>query len=101
MYADEALFAAGLHPLKRAGELSVEEVRRLHRAIRQVLRRGIRDCGASVSNYCRPDGSPGWAHEGFRVAHRRGRPCPRCGAPIQRLSLRGRGSYFCPVCQPL
>lgn len=101
MYADEALFAARLHPLRPSGAISPEEIRRLHRAIRQVLRRGIRDCGASVSNYCRPDGSQGWAHESFRVAHRGGQPCPRCGAPIQRLSLRGRGSYFCPRCQPL
>jgi formamidopyrimidine-DNA glycosylase len=99
MYADEALFAARIHPLRAAGELSSVETKRLHRAIRQVLRRGIRDCGASVSTYSRPDGSLGWAHEYFKVAHRGGQPCPRCGTSIQRLPLRGRGSYFCPRCQ--
>lgn len=101
MYADEALFAAGIHPLRRGGDLSPQEVEALHGAIRQVLLTGIDTGGASVDTYRRPDGSAGHTHDGFQVAHRRGEVCPCCSTPIQRLPVRGRGTYFCPRCQKL
>ncbi len=101
MYADEALFAASIHPLRQGGSLTPEEVKRLHSAIQQVLRAGIANLGASIVNYYRPGGELGTAHLGFKVAHRGGEPCPKCGTPIQRLPIRHRGSYFCPKCQPL
>ncbi len=100
MYADEALFAAGIHPLRLGGSLSPDEVKRLHRAILKVLKAGIKNKGASVVNYYRPGGELGTAHEEFQVAHRGGKPCPRCGTPIQRIVVRGRGTYFCPKHQP-
>jgi len=53
-----------------------------------------------VNTYFRPGGELGTAHFQFQVAHRGGKPCPVCGAPIQRLPIRNRGSYFCPNCQP-
>jgi formamidopyrimidine-DNA glycosylase len=101
MYADEALFAAKLHPLKPAGGLSAEEISRLHHAIRQVLRRALTRGGASVRNYIRPDGRPGTAHDEFVVAHGVGKNCPGCGGPIERIVVRGRGTYICPRCQRL
>jgi formamidopyrimidine-DNA glycosylase len=101
MYADESLFEARLHPLKPAGELTVDEVRRLHRAILHVLRKALGKGGASVRNYIRPDGSPGTAHDEFIVAHGVGKDCPRCGGPIERIVVRGRGTYICPRCQRL
>ncbi len=100
MYADEALFAAGIHPLRLGKSLSQEEVKRLHQAIRQVLQAAIGNKGASVDTYLRPDGSPGTAHFQFQVAHRGGEPCPICGTPIERIAVRNRGTYFCPRCQP-
>jgi formamidopyrimidine-DNA glycosylase len=99
MYADEALFAAKIHPLRTGASLSREETKRLHRAIRQVLRAGIGHKGASVENYYRPNGTTGTAHFEFKVAHRGGEPCPNCGTPIERITVRGRGTYFCPKCQ--
>lgn len=99
MYADEALFFARLHPLRKSSSLSPEETQRLHQAIQQVLRKGIQNKGASVDTYRRPSGEPGKAQEGFLVAHRGGKPCHSCGTPIQRITLRGRGTYFCPCCQ--
>jgi len=99
MYADEALFQARLHPLKKAKALSQAETAGLHRAIKEVLSRGIALKGASVDTYRLPDGGRGGAHLVFQVAHRRGLPCPICSTPIQRISLRGRGAYFCPSCQ--
>jgi formamidopyrimidine-DNA glycosylase len=100
MYADEALFSAGIHPLRPANSLSPKETRRLHRAIRRVLSSAIGNKGASVSTYLRPGGELGSAQLHFRVAHQGGKTCPVCGMPIQRIPIRGRGSYFCPRCQP-
>jgi len=101
MYADEALFLAKIHPMRAGGSLSKEEIGRLHKAIRQVLAAAISDKGASVNTYFRPDGQIGTAHFQFRVAHRRGQSCPVCGTPLQRITVRNRGSYFCPKCQTL
>ncbi len=99
MYADEALFEARIHPLKPAGKLSGAEIERLYNAIRAVLRRALKRKGASVRNYIRPDGTPGTAHDEFKVAHGTGKECPDCGGPIERIVVRGRGTYICPRCQ--
>ncbi|MFW6150258.1 MAG: bifunctional DNA-formamidopyrimidine glycosylase/DNA-(apurinic or apyrimidinic site) lyase [Chloroflexota bacterium] len=101
MYADEALFRAGMHPLEMAGTLSADHVTRLHRAIQSVLREAIDGKGASVDSYVRPGGEPGTAHFAFKVAHRPGEACPGCGMPISRVQIRKRGAYFCPQCQRL
>lgn len=99
MYADEALHAAKIHPLRKANSLSSQETQKLYRAINHVLSKAISNKGASIDTYKRPGGEPGTAHFSFRVAHRKGEPCPTCGTPIQRLAIRNRGSYFCPNCQ--
>ncbi len=101
MWADEALFESGIHPQKAAGDLSEREVKALHRAIRAVLARGIERRGASVDTYRDPDGEPGAAQTEFRVAHRRGQSCPRCGSSLGYTKVRGRGTCFCPRCQKL
>jgi formamidopyrimidine-DNA glycosylase len=100
MYADEALFSAGIHPSKPANSLSQDEVCRLHKAIQEVLKAAIENKGASISSYFRPSGEKGNAHSDFRVAHRGGKTCPVCGTTIERLPIRQRSSYFCPRCQP-
>ncbi|MGB2828076.1 MAG: zinc finger domain-containing protein, partial [Dehalococcoidales bacterium] len=76
------------------------EFERLHHAIQQTLRAAIRNKGASIVNYYRPGGETGTAHFEFKVAHGRGKNCPNCGGPIQRITVRNRGTYFCPRCQP-
>ena len=93
------LFEAKIHPMRPANSLSGNENRRLHAAIRSVLLAGIGNKGASVENYYLPDGSKGKAHDEFKVAHQRGGDCPRCGAPVQYMKVRGRGTYFCSKCQ--
>ncbi|MBN1693200.1 MAG: bifunctional DNA-formamidopyrimidine glycosylase/DNA-(apurinic or apyrimidinic site) lyase [Dehalococcoidales bacterium] len=100
MYADESLFMAKVHPEKPAGSLTKAEIKRLHTAIRSVLLKALNLKGASVRNYIRPDGTLGTAHDEFSVAHGTGKNCPICGSPIQRLVVRGRGTYICPKCQP-
>ncbi|MFC2002342.1 bifunctional DNA-formamidopyrimidine glycosylase/DNA-(apurinic or apyrimidinic site) lyase [Chloroflexota bacterium] len=100
MYADEALFAARIHPLRLGRSLSWEEIERLYHAIQQILRAAINDKGASVENYFRPGGELGTAHFQFQVAHRLGGNfCPVCGTLIERITVRNRGTYFCPKCQ--
>jgi formamidopyrimidine-DNA glycosylase len=100
MYADEALFEAKINPLRPAGSLSGDEIKRLYDAIRGVLRSAIGNKGASVQNYFRPGGELGTAHFEFRVAHGLGKSCPNCGTLIKRIKVRSRGTYFCPRCQP-
>ena len=100
LYADEILFAAGIHALRPAKGLSREEVLKLHKAIRQVLEEGIARLGASVNTYRRPGGEQGSAHLSFKVARRGGQPCLVCSTPIKRILVRNRGTYFCPRCQP-
>ncbi|MFC2010441.1 bifunctional DNA-formamidopyrimidine glycosylase/DNA-(apurinic or apyrimidinic site) lyase [Chloroflexota bacterium] len=100
MYADEALFATGIHPTRSGGSLSEAEVECLYEAIRRILWAAIENKGASVDTYFRPDGSKGTAHFEFKVAHRFHEPCEKCGVPIERIKVRNRGSYFCPRCQP-
>jgi formamidopyrimidine-DNA glycosylase len=101
MYADEALFVAKIHPQQPANSLTTAQIHRLHRAIKQVLKQGIKNQGASVRNYRGPDGSKGRAHEEFCVAHREGRLCPVCANPVKRIVVGQRGTYYCPRCQRL
>jgi formamidopyrimidine-DNA glycosylase len=101
MYADEALFAARIHPLRSGGSLSRYKIGRLHNAIQQVLWSAIGNKGASVDTYFRPGGELGTAHFQFQVAHRlSGKFCSNCGTTIERIVVRNRGTYFCPKCQP-
>ena len=100
MYADEALFAARIHPLRKADALSPEEVHTLYQSIRRVLGAAIGSKGASVDTYIRPEGELGTAHSGFKVAHKSGEPCSICGSNIERCVVQNRGSYFCSRCQP-
>jgi formamidopyrimidine-DNA glycosylase len=99
MYADEALYAARIHPEKTAAYLTKTEINNLYRAVRQVLRDGLANKGASIVNYMRPDGSAGTAHLQFKVAHAQQKTCGICGDGIKRIVVRGRGTYYCATCQ--
>jgi formamidopyrimidine-DNA glycosylase len=96
IYADEALWHARIHPLRPAGELSGEEVRRLRQGIRSALRVGIRRQGADLGDGTYAGGR--MQHE-FLVYGRGGEPCERCGTPIEKTRAGGRGTWYCPVCQ--
>lgn len=100
IYADEALFVAGLHPQRRANTLTDEEIERLHHAIRWVLWRGIEEQGTTFDGvYRKTDGEPGQHQDNLMVFRRNGELCPRCGETIQRIVVGGRGTHFCPRCQ--
>ena len=104
MRASEACSDARLRAsllLEAADTLNRDEVARLHRSIRKVLRQGITNRGASFSDYVGADGEPGENAERLAVYQRTGAPCLRCGRPIQRLVVGQRSTHFCPHCQPL
>lgn len=99
IYADEALFRAGIHPERTGGSLSDQELERLHRAICQVLEEGICHRGTTIRNYVDGEGIVGEFQHHLRVYGREGEPCVVCGTPICRLKVGGRSSYHCPQCQ--
>lgn len=97
IYADEALFRAGLHPLLASDQVSEQQALRLWESIRLVLEEGILRNGASID----------WVYRGgdyqnyFRVYQRTGDPCPVCGTPVARIVVGQRGTHYCPQCQRL
>jgi formamidopyrimidine-DNA glycosylase len=95
IYADEALWRAKIHPLRRADSLSDTEVAALYRSIRRVLRQAIEAEGTDAG-----DGVIEGDYEP-RVYGRADRPCPRCQRPIRRIVVGQRGTHYCPTCQPL
>ena len=99
IYADEALARAGIRPRRHAGRLRRAELGRLHGALNQVLRRAIELGGSSVSDYVDADGVTGFFQLEHLVYAREGQPCRRCGTPIRKIVVGGRGTHFCPVCQ--
>jgi len=100
IYADEALFVAGVHPQRKADTLTCGEIERLYQAMRQVLRQGLADEGTTFDGaYRKVDGGEGEHQENLRVFQRKGQPCPRCGSAIERIVVGGRGTHFCPCCQ--
>ena len=99
IYADEALFAARIHPLQRANELARDEVRRLNRAVKLTLRRAVRHRGSTLRDYVDAEGVAGAFQTLHRVYDRAGEPCRSCKHPIERIVLGGRSTHFCPNCQ--
>ncbi|MFP5522080.1 bifunctional DNA-formamidopyrimidine glycosylase/DNA-(apurinic or apyrimidinic site) lyase [Peptococcus simiae] len=99
IYADEALFRAGLRPRKAAGRLSRKDCQGLHRAICQVLEEGIAAGGSSIRDYVGADGHTGGYQLTHRVYGRKGQACLVCGRPLKSIIVGGRSSVYCPHCQ--
>jgi formamidopyrimidine-DNA glycosylase len=100
IYADEALWLARLHPLRRAGTLRPRDERRLYSAVRAILAEAIARRGSSIDDYTAPEGD-GEMQEHLQVYQRSGHPCPRCGRPIRRIVIGARSTHFCSWCQRL
>jgi len=99
IYASEALFRARLDPRRACGDLGPDDHRRLHRALRAVLREALRGKGTSLRDYRTVDGGRGEFQDRLRVYDREGEPCPRCGTPIVRIVQAGRSTFWCAACQ--
>ena len=102
IYADEALYVAKIHPLKRAGELTQSEAERSLVAARKVMDESIDSGGSTMATYVRADGTRGDYLEKFaKVFRKEGQECPRCGEKIVKIRVAGRGTHVCPKCQSI
>lgn len=100
IYADEALFIAGVHPVTKAGELGLRDAERILTAAKTVMDKSIELGGSTMRNYVKADGTRGNYLDAFaKVYQRTGEPCAKCGAKIKKIKLGGRGTHFCPNCQ--
>ncbi len=101
IYVDEVLFAAGVHPTRRADTLTPGETQKVHAATRDILRRAIDLRGTTFDSYHDAFGETGQYQHELRVFTRAGEPCLRCGTLIGKSRVAGRGTYTCPTCQPV
>ena len=99
IYANEALFRAGIRPQLVAGKLSTPRCARLVQTIRETLTEAIALGGSSLRDFVNSDGKPGYFQQHYWVYGRTGEPCHACGAPIKQIKQGQRSSFYCPVCQ--
>jgi len=100
IYVDEALHLARVHPALPADSLAPDDIARLHDAIQTVLRVAVEHEGTTLRDFRTPDGDAGGHQFALRVYGRDGEPCMTCGSAIVKVRLGGRGTHYCPVCQP-
>jgi formamidopyrimidine-DNA glycosylase len=99
IYADEALFRAGIRPRRRASSITRDHLAKLYAGLQQVLNEAIELGGSSISDYVDADGEEGFFQLRHRVYGREGEPCLVCKTPIKRVVIAGRSSHYCPRCQ--
>jgi len=99
IYANEALFEAGIRPKRAAGRLTRKECVRLVQTIRNTLSRALKAGGTTLRDFQNANGKPGYFQLKLKAYGRDGLPCPRCQTPIRQLRLGQRSAFFCPACQ--
>lgn len=99
IYADEALWRAGILPQRKMATLSSDELSRIHDGVQESLRQSLRLRGTSADNYVDLHGKKGENVARLNVYGRGGEPCPRCKGPVKKIAFAGRGTHFCPRCQ--
>lgn len=99
IYACEALFAAGIHPQRKAARVSSKRLESLVGCIKDVLQRSITQGGTTLRDFLREDGQPGYFKQQLAVYDKEGEPCINCGTAVKRIVLGQRSTYFCPSCQ--
>ncbi|UCD15696.1 MAG: DNA-formamidopyrimidine glycosylase [Candidatus Omnitrophota bacterium] len=99
IYAQEALFCAGVKPERKSNEIDKKELEKIYTCLISILRKAISKKGASVDTYRQIDGDEGEYIPLLKVYQRQAKPCFKCKSPIRRKSIGGRGTYFCPRCQ--
>ena len=99
IYADESLFAAGIDPRRKAADLTRDQMDRLLKALQDVLLLSISQCGSSIRDYKDANGNAGAFQNTFAVYGRGGQPCKKCGRPLEKAKVAGRGTVYCSQCQ--
>ncbi|MCO7175955.1 DNA-formamidopyrimidine glycosylase [Sporolactobacillus kofuensis] len=100
IYVDESLFKAGIHPLTTACDLSTSKLEDLREAIVATLRAAVSLGGSTIRTFVNSQGHMGLFQQQLNVYGRKGEPCERCGTPIEKIKANGRGTHYCPHCQP-
>lgn len=101
IYADEVLFLAKVHPITPANRLTDAEEIRIHEATIQIMSNAIKSGGTTIRTYQNAFGDEGSYQNHLKVYGKNGEPCPNCGNEIEKIKVAGRGTHYCPVCQPL
>lgn len=99
IYANEALFQAGIHPRRAAGRISLDRYQRLAEAIRDTLSAAILMGGTTLRDFVNSDGKPGYFAQSLQVYGRGGQPCTRCQTPLREVRIGNRSTVYCPACQ--
>ncbi|XOQ12456.1 MAG: DNA-formamidopyrimidine glycosylase [Shouchella clausii] len=100
IYVDEALFRSGIHPERKASSLSKEEYQNLHKEIKRTLKEAIEAGGSSIKSYVNGQGEIGMFQQQLHVYGRKQQPCHHCDTAIEKIVVGGRGTHYCPNCQP-
>ena len=101
IYADETLFSSGIHPIRKAGSLTPSEIKKLHQNIIKILTLAVEQRGTTFNDYVDGKGNKGSFLNFLKVYGRDGKPCRVCDTKIKKTKITGRGTRFCPQCQPL
>lgn len=101
IYVDEALFRAGIHPERLASSLSHEEIKTLHKEIIATLKEAVKAGGSTIRSYVNSQGQIGMFQLELYAYGRKGEECKRCGTPMEKIVVGGRGTHYCPKCQRL
>jgi len=101
IYSDEILWRSGVNPFRDASKLSEKELKNIYKAMKSILRKGVRLRGTSISDYRDIEGKMGNFGNVRKVYRKEGQKCSRCGDIIKRKKIGGRSAHFCPACQPL
>ncbi len=99
IYANEALFRAGIHPLTQSRRLTRERCARLAKAIRDTLAAALEAGGSTLRDFAHADGEPGYFQQQYKVYDRTGEKCRACGTPVRSVRQGQRSTFFCPACQ--
>ncbi len=99
IYANEALYKAGIHPRRQAGRISLDRYQRLAAAIREILSGAILVGGTTLRDFVNSDGQPGYFAQSLLVYGRAGEPCPECHSPLKEIRLNNRSTVYCTRCQ--
>jgi formamidopyrimidine-DNA glycosylase len=99
IYANEALFRAGIRPDRAADRIGLERYRKLTAAVKRTLEEAIRAGGTTLRDFQDSDGRPGYFSQALQVYGRAGEPCRRCGAPLRQRVIGQRATYYCAACQ--
>jgi formamidopyrimidine-DNA glycosylase len=99
IYANEALFLAGIHPLQSANNISIERYTELSRFIKKILKDAIKSGGSTIRSFINSEGEPGYFVQQLNIYGRSGLPCKKCRVLLQEIRIGQRSSVFCPQCQ--